>query len=77
MWISPTHFIPIRFVNIKHNILFYASHQIITESFLFLCQQVSTSCNESKDEITLDEVREKFFDLCSRSSVAVEESDNN
>lgn len=43
----------------------------------WLCLQVSPSFNESKEEITLDEVREKFFDLCGRSSVAVEESDNN
>ncbi|XP_031628724.1 amyloid protein-binding protein 2 [Contarinia nasturtii] len=38
--------------------------------------EVSTSGNELKEEITLDEVREKFFDLCSRH-VAVVESDNN
>lgn len=57
--------------------------------FLYHFQKVSTSCNESKEDITLDEVREKFFDLCSRCKVAeiaavaaaaaatVEESDNN
>lgn len=40
--------------------------------------EVSSSCNESKEDITLDEVREKFFDLCSqKNSVAVKESDNN
>lgn len=38
--------------------------------------QVSSSYNESKEEITLDEVREKFFHLCSQNAVAVDESSN-
>lgn len=39
--------------------------------------QVSSSYNESKEEITLDEVREKFFQLCSQSAVAIDTSSAN
>lgn len=56
---------------------FIIDYYSISLSISLYLPQVSSSCNESKEEITLDEVREKFFDLCSRKSAAVEESDNN
>lgn len=34
--------------------------------------QVSTSCNEPKEDITLDKVLEKFFDLCGKNLFAEE-----
>lgn len=37
--------------------------------------KVSSSYNESKEEITLDEVREKFFQLCRQKSA--DEPSNN
>lgn len=57
--------------SINRSIIMSEKFQIF--SFHLICQ-VSSSCNESKEEITLDEVRERFFDLCSRNSVAVDES---
>lgn len=49
-----------------------------TKSFFLLYNfQVSSSYNESKEEITLDEVREKFFQLCGQNAVAVNEPSNN
>lgn len=56
--------------SIKHAIIMKWKYKSL---FRLVCQ-VSSSCNESKEEITLDEVRERFFDLCSRNSAAVDES---
>lgn len=48
-----------------------------TISSFRVSSQVSSSYNESKDEITLDQVREKFFHLCNQKPVTAEESSNN
>lgn len=54
----------------------HTRHSLKTTLFPKLNFQVSSSYNESKEEITLDEVRDKFFQLCRQNAVSVDEPSN-